>query len=286
MDGNELPNGSDLDTLKQYVDSTITSFSNNLYPTGSIYITIDKAFNPNNNPIFGTGWVKLPDGYFLSTASNPLINNTQSLPNIKGAMIADDQVVSESNELFDSAFSFTERSSTYDCKSDLSSSGGTMLFDASRWCSVYQDTINIKPKSLDVVVWRKGGSILQNNASYTMKTEFNKYNLLLAAGSMNCHDFVITMHQIMGSYSTYTFKKPASFNFDGRTSEYPAGDFIKTTVSSGVKAVLFGKESYHTYLDKERLYVLTIPSSNRVVDITTGSNPSTRYTIKYSNIYV
>lgn len=279
-----MPNGSDLDTLKEYVNNSITNFSNNLYPTGSIYITIDKSFNPNNNPIFGTGWVKLPDGYFLSTASNPLINNTQSLPNIKGAMVADNQVISESNSLFDSAFSFTSNSTTYNCKSDLNSFGGSMIFDASRWCSVYQDTINVKPKSLDVVVWRKGGNISQNVASYTMKTDFNKYNLVFGSGTKSCYDFIQMVHDKIGNYSIRYLQKPATFNFDGRTTTFPAGDYIKTTISCGVKAVLFGKDSYHVKTDD--VWILNLPNRYIVADYSSDKSSSKTNFINYTDIYL
>lgn len=281
LDGNELPNGSDLDTLKQYVNNTITNFSNNLYPTGSIYITIDKSFNPNNNPIFGTGWVKLPDGYFLSTASNPLINNTQSLPNIKGALVVDDQVASESNKLFDSAFSFLEQNSPYDAKSDLDNNGGgAMVFDASKWCNVYQDTINVKPKSLDVVVWRKGGNISQNNASYTMKTGYVNQRLLKKGGRLSCGTFVDTMKQLIGNYSTVYLAKPVTFRFDNKKRTFPAGDYIKTTESCGISAVLLGKDSYHT--KSEDGYILSMPSDVRVV----RCGDSYSYSIIFDDIYI
>lgn len=284
LDGNELPNGSDLDTLKQYVNNTITNFSNNLYPTGSIYITIDKSFNPNNNPIFGTGWVKLPDGYFLSTASNPLINNTQSLPNIKGALVVDDQVASKSNKSFDSAFSFLEQSISYEAKSDLNNNnGGTMVFDASKWCNVYQDTINVKPKSLDVVVWRKGGNISQNNVSYTMKTEYVKQKLLLKSGSLPCGAFVDVMLRLIGPYSTVYLAKPVTVTFkpDNKKRTFPAGDYIKTTISCGTSAVLFGKDSYHTKLSDGE-YALSAPSDVRVIKF----GDSYGYSIVFDDIYI
>lgn len=284
LDGNELPNGSDLDTLKQYVNNTITNFSNNLYPTGSIYITIDKSFNPNNNPIFGTGWVKLPDGYFLSTASNPLINNIQSLPNIKGALVVDSRAASESNKSFTSAFSFLEQNSPYNDASAMlnnkNNDGGVMVFDASKWCNVYQDTVKVKPKSLDVVVWRKGGNISQNYLSYSMKTRYIKQGLLLKGGKMSCGAFVDTMKQLIGDYSTVYLAEPVTLKIDKKQRFFPAGDYIKTTVSCGISAVLFGKDSYHTKSGDD--YILSTPSDVRVVRY----GDSYSYSITFDDIYI
>lgn len=210
-----------------------------------------------------------------------MINNTQSLPNIKGALVVDDQVAFESNNLFDSAFSFLEQNRPYDAKSDLNNNGsGIMVFDASKWCNVYQDTINVKPKSLDVVVWRKGGNISQNNVSYTMKTEYVKQRLLLKGGRLSCGTFVDTMKQLIGNYSTVYLAKPVTFSFDNKKRTFPAGDYIKTTESCKISAVLFGKVSYHTKLEGN--YILSMPSDVRVVRY----GDSYSYSITFDDIYI
>lgn len=210
-----------------------------------------------------------------------MINNTQSLPNIKGALVVDDQVAFESNNLFDSAFSFLEQNSPYDAKSDLNNNGGgIMVFDASKWCNVYQDTINVKPKSLDVVVWRKGGNISQNNVSYTMKTKYVKQRLLLKGGRLSCGTFVDTMKRLIGNYSTVYLAKPVTFSFDNKKRTFPAGDYIKTTESCGISAVLFGKDSYHTKLEGD--YILSMPSDVRVVRY----GDSYSYSITFDDIYI
>lgn len=211
-----------------------------------------------------------------------MINNIQSLPNIKGALVVDDQVASESNKSFDSAFSFLEQNSPYDAKSDLDNNGGgTMVFDASKWCNVYQDTINVKPKSLDVVVWRKGGNISQNNVSYTMKTNYAKQKLLLKGGSLPCGAFINVMKRLIGSYSTVYLAKPVTFRFDNKKRTFPAGDYIKTTISCGISAVLFGKDSYHTKLS-DGDYILSVPSDVRVVNL----GDSYGYSIAFDDIYI
>lgn len=211
-----------------------------------------------------------------------MINNTQSLPNIKGALVVDDQVASESDNLFDSAFSFLEQTSPYDAKSDLDNNGGgTMVFDASKWCNVYQDTINVKPKSLDVVVWRKGGNISQNNVSYTMKTKYVKQRLLLKGGSLACGAFVDVMIQLIGYYSTVYLAKPVTFSFDNKKRTFPAGDYIKITESCGTSAVLLGKDSYHTK-SEDGEYALSVPSDVRVVRY----DDSYSYSITFDDIYI
>lgn len=247
------------------------NLGNNIYPIGSIYMTIDANFNPNTNPLFGTGWVKLPNGYFIQSASSPLIDNSQSLPNIKGALVIDDQVASETNSKFNGAIYTEKNVIRYDADSALKGDGGVAWFDASKYCNVYQDTTTVKPKSLNVIVWRKSGSISENNARYETVNIKKYVTITISGGSSSCKNFCEMIHNYIGTNSTRYLINSATFRYNGRAETVPAGGYIKTFTASGFKGVWLNTSKSITDIRYQSREVY-------------GDESSINYTISWSEI--
>ena len=55
-------------------DTIYTKIFNNMYPIGSVYVTFDASFDPNNN--MKGKWVKLDNNKFLRTSGNGKTNET------------------------------------------------------------------------------------------------------------------------------------------------------------------------------------------------------------------
>lgn len=137
------------------VTGTPPSLIDLFYPVGSIYMSMNKDFDPNT--AWGGTWSKIEAGRFIeatTTAANVGTNVAAGLPNIKGtwnfARGAFDSAYSSSG-----AFTYTARGSTKPA-SESGAGDGTLDFNASNSNSIYSDSVStVQPKSIRAYVWRR-----------------------------------------------------------------------------------------------------------------------------------
>lgn len=134
------------------VPPTLVDF---FYPVGSIYISMDSGFDPNN--VWGGTWTKIEAGRFIeatTTAGQVGTNVAASLPNIKGSW-SFARGAYGSQYSASGAFSYTPRGSTQPA-SEGGQGDGTLDFNASNSNPIYSDsTTTVQPKSIRAYVWRR-----------------------------------------------------------------------------------------------------------------------------------
>ena len=144
---------------------SIEDVINQIYPVGSIYITLSSTFDPNTTWT-GTTWTRLSEGVFLESSTTPNSEKQAGLPNITGYIENYDQsgrTALLTNYGLNCIGAFNWKQGTYNVVSTPvgtgsgSSQNNHVEFDASRSSSVYGNSTTVQPHSLTVVMWQRTG---------------------------------------------------------------------------------------------------------------------------------
>lgn len=131
------------------------SLINLFYPVGSIYISMDSSFDPNN--VWGGTWSKIEAGRFIeatTTAANVGTNVAAGLPNIKGTI----QTARSAHSIQSVNGAFSASSMVGSTKPAGESGAGDWILDfkASNSNPIYSDSVTtVQPKSIRAYVWRR-----------------------------------------------------------------------------------------------------------------------------------
>ena len=125
------------------------------YPVGSIYMTTDLNFDPEER--FGGGWEKLPDGVFLRNAGGNAgtVGQTQAeaLPNLKcdfGERTCKKEELQSSTNLI--KIIANERASYRGHWAD-EGDNGLYSFNAGSYNPIYKDNAHVTPVNMAVYMW-------------------------------------------------------------------------------------------------------------------------------------
>lgn len=125
------------------------------YPVGSIYISMDSAFDPNAT--WGGTWSKLEEGRFLeatTTDGQVGTNVPAGLPNIKGGYRTTRNAYSVSD--ITGAFTGTSIKGYTKPASEKGAGDVDINFDASNSSAIYSDSVTtVQPKSVRAFIWRR-----------------------------------------------------------------------------------------------------------------------------------
>ena len=135
-----------------------------IYPVGSVYLSMNAAFNPNT-AWSGTTWEKIKDGIFLESNATPGTEKQAGLPNITGNLGNYDQAGKTSlftDHAIVTTGAFKWNEGTYNVVSNAlvatgsnTTKNNSITLDASLSSSVYGGSTTVQPHSITVIMWKR-----------------------------------------------------------------------------------------------------------------------------------
>lgn len=122
-----------------------------IYPVGSTITTLNIHFNPNVQ-YAGTTWTTIKEGVFLQSTQNSSEVGTEmspGLPNIYGTFDGntDDGSAAKTGAFYAPGWGFNG--------SNGSTGGGYIVFDASRYNSIYGNSTTVQPPAIKCFIWQR-----------------------------------------------------------------------------------------------------------------------------------
>lgn len=147
-----------LNTLLQTTQTQINTMLNNIYPIGSIYLTVS---NDNPATLLGVGtWTKVASGRVLQGSdSNYSAGSTiaAGLPNITGTTASVGISADPSGARYTGAFELKTGASTANSIASLNKNSYSDFadFNASRSSSIYGNSNTVQPPAFVVNIWQR-----------------------------------------------------------------------------------------------------------------------------------
>ena len=129
----------------------------NLYPVGSVYISLSSTFDPNT--IYNGTWELIKEGIFLeATTDNTKVGaeTEAGLPNLYGEFDSYHNTNGNHNHWV-GLFSFSLHSGKIADSSSTPIQHTQYYFNASKYNSIYGKSTTVQPHSIKAYMWRRIG---------------------------------------------------------------------------------------------------------------------------------
>lgn len=157
-----------LNEVEEQLQQAINTSYNFIYPIGSIYISLNSEFNPDET-FKGTHWEKIKSGYFLEAtqiADNVANEVEPGLPNIKGILGRNERAPTARGEVWVDNFYTEEESGCFrlddpfgvrvGLNAEYLTLGARLRFNASFHNPIYQDNVTtVQPRSILCFMWKR-----------------------------------------------------------------------------------------------------------------------------------
>lgn len=158
-----------IENIKSKLEEMISFNYKTIYPVGSIYISLDKNFNPNIT-FTGTLWEKIKEGIFLEAtevSDNVGQNVDAGLPNIRGHLEDPEKDNWEGFEIWASSDYPQEKMGCFETGRPFPIRVGGSQFplfcrmeyfriNASKYNPIYSDEVKtVQPKSIRCFMWKR-----------------------------------------------------------------------------------------------------------------------------------